>query len=245
MSRDLPMPASPEISTTRPSPLFARDQRRNSSSVSSSRPTRAVRPLGCSASKRLSTVLARSATQARTGSAMPLRSLAPRSLSSKRLPRSLRVASAMTTVFGSAISCRRAARFGVSPTMPQFLSIARFNQIADNGQPRGNANTGLQRSGRLECDHRSDHLQPRAHCSIGVILMGLGVAKVDEHAVAEIPRHEPPETSYGFSDALLIGRDDLAQVLRVHPGRERRRPNKVREHHRDLTTLRGGLARWL
>src|SRR5262245_20335597 len=75
--------------------------------------------------------------------------------------------------------------------------------------------------------------------------MGLGVAKVDEHAVAEIPRHEPPETSYGFSDAFLIGRDDVAQVLRVHPGRERRRPNKVREHHRDLTTFGGGLARWL
>src|SRR5215467_6791981 len=47
-----------------------------------------------SASKRLSTVLACSATQARTGSAMPLRSLAQRSLSSKGLPRNLRVASA-------------------------------------------------------------------------------------------------------------------------------------------------------
>ncbi len=32
------------------------------------------------------------------------------------LPRSRRVLSAMTTVFGSAIPCSRAARFGVSPT---------------------------------------------------------------------------------------------------------------------------------
>ena len=79
MSRDLPMPASPESSTTWPSPLFAFDQRRSSKSNSSSRPTSAVRPLACSASKRLSAELGRSAAQARAGPAMPLRSFAPRS----------------------------------------------------------------------------------------------------------------------------------------------------------------------
>ena len=61
--------------------------------------------------------LGRNAAQARTGPAMPLRSFAPRSSSSNRLPRSFRVLSAMTTLFGSAMPCKRAARFGVSPTM--------------------------------------------------------------------------------------------------------------------------------
>ena len=75
--------------------------------------------------------------------------------------------------------------------------------------------------------------------------MGLGVAKVDKHAVAQIPRHETAETAHGFSDTFLIGRDELAQVFRVHPSGERGRTNKVREHHRDLTTFGGGLARWL
>jgi hypothetical protein len=119
VSRDFPIPASPESSTTWPSPLFALDQRRRSNSSSSSRPTSAVRPAVCSASKRLATELARSAAQARTGLAIPLKSFAPRSSSSNRLPRSVRVLSAMTTVFGSATLCRRAARFGVSPTMPR------------------------------------------------------------------------------------------------------------------------------
>ena len=64
--------------------------------------------------------------------------------SSKRLPRSFRVLSAMTTVFGSAMPCRRAARFGVSPTMPLLLSSTRPDQIADYDQPRGNADAGLQ-----------------------------------------------------------------------------------------------------
>ena len=75
--------------------------------------------LPCSASNRLSTELARSAAQARADPVMPLRSFGPRSCSSNRLPRSFRVASAMTTTFGSAIPCRRAARFGVSPTIPR------------------------------------------------------------------------------------------------------------------------------
>ena len=117
MSRDLPMPASPESKTTWPSPVFALDQRRSSNSDSSSRPTRAVRPVACIASKRPSAELARRAAHARVGPAMPLRSLGPRSSRSKRLPSNLRVLSQMTTMFGSATPCRRAARFGVLPTM--------------------------------------------------------------------------------------------------------------------------------
>jgi hypothetical protein len=40
-----------------------------------------------------------------------------------------------------------------------------------------------------------------------------------------------------LGDTLLIGPDDLAQVLRVHAGGEGCRTDKVREHDRDLTTL--------
>jgi hypothetical protein len=117
--RDLPMPASPERSTTCPSLVLAFDQRRRRISSSSSRPTSSVNALACRASKRPSTPLGRSAVQARTGALAPFRSLAPRSSSSNRLPRSLRVLSAITTLFGSARPCKRAAWFGVSPTMPR------------------------------------------------------------------------------------------------------------------------------
>jgi hypothetical protein len=79
-------------------------------------PTSSVNPLACRASKRLSTEAGRNATQALTGLPIPLRSCPPRSCRSKRLPRSFRVLSAMTTVFGSAMPWRRAARLGVSPT---------------------------------------------------------------------------------------------------------------------------------
>src|SRR6516225_5973810 len=35
-----------------------------------------------------------------------------------------------------------------------FLRFARSDQVADNDQPSGDANTSLQRSRRLECGHR-------------------------------------------------------------------------------------------
>src|SRR5262249_19684863 len=69
--------------------------------------------------------------------------------------------------------------------------------------------------------------------------------KIDEHAVAHVLRYEAAEAAHSLRDALLIGRNDLAQILRVHPGGERRRPDKIREHHRDLTTFGGVLARGL
>src|SRR5437763_1532811 len=68
--RDLPIPGSPETSTTRPSPDFACCQRRNSRSSSSSRPTRGVVPER-NASKRLTTPLSPITRQARCGSAKP------------------------------------------------------------------------------------------------------------------------------------------------------------------------------
>src|SRR5262249_54511913 len=40
-------------------------------------------------------------------------------------------------------------------------------------------------SARVECGYRRDQLQPGAHCPLGVILVGLGVAKIDEHTVAK------------------------------------------------------------
>ena len=82
-----------------------------------------------------------------------------------------------------------------------------------------------------------DQLQPRPHRPLGIVLMGLRIAEIHEDAVAHVLRHEPAEALHGPGDALLIGGNDLAQVLRVHPGGERRRTDEVREHHRDLATL--------
>jgi S1-C subfamily serine protease len=57
--------------------------------------------------------------------------------------------------------------------------------------------------------------------------MGLRIAKVHEDAIPHISGDEPAEVAHGLGDAFLIGRNDLAQVLRVLADRERRRTDQV------------------
>ena len=63
----------------------------------------------------------------------------PRSSRSNSSPICWRVLSAMTSVFGVASACSRAARFGVSPTTAVLLRRALADQIADDDQPGGDA----------------------------------------------------------------------------------------------------------
>ena len=111
-----------------------------------SRPTSAVSQLRA-VHRTGSIELARITAHARTGPAS-LWSLAPGRLE-QRIAQKFRVPSAITSASGSAIPCRRAARFGVSPTIPR---PSRFLDPSGR-QPQqtgGNANTGLQRRMRPE-----------------------------------------------------------------------------------------------
>ena len=150
--------------------------------------------------------------------------------------------SAMTTVFGSAIAlqtCREVRRLADDCLL---LSSTRSDQIADYDQPGSNAHAGLQWSAGLQSANRLDQLQPRPYRPLGVVLVGLRIAEIDQHAVAHVLRYEPAEALHSLGDALLIGGNDLAQVLRVHARRERCRTDEVREHHRDLAALGGVLG---
>jgi hypothetical protein len=116
---------------------------------------------------------------------------------------------------------------------------SRSEQVPDNDQPRRNADAGLKRYARLQGTYRCDQFEPCPDRPLGIVLMGLRIAKVHEDAVAQILCHEPIEAVHNLGDAFVIGRNNLAQVLWVHAGGERRRTDKVREHHRDLLALRG------
>src|SRR3984893_11470238 len=75
---DLPIPGSPVSTTTQPSPCLECCHRRNSSSISSSRPIGGVNLVLCCASKRLSTPLAPSTCHVGIGSTHPLSATGPR-----------------------------------------------------------------------------------------------------------------------------------------------------------------------
>lgn len=72
--------------------------------------------------------------------------------------------------------------------------------------------------------------------------MGLWIAKIHEHAVTHVFRHESAEAVHGFSDAFLIGGNELPQILWIHAGGECRRTDEVGEHHCDLASLAGVLG---
>ena len=89
----------------------------------------------------------------------------------------------------------------------------------------------------LRLAHRGGQLQSRAYRPLGLVLMGLRIAKIHQDAVAHVFCDEPAEAAHRFGDALLIGGNDLAQVLGVHARRQRGRAHQVGEHHRDLAAL--------
>jgi len=62
----------------------------------------------------------------------------------------------------------------------------------------------------LQATHSSDQLQPCTHGSLGVILVCLRVAEIDQNAVAHELRDETAEAAHRLSDAFLIGRNDFA-----------------------------------
>ena len=91
----------------------------------------------------------------------------------------------------------------------------------------------------LEATHSSNQLQPRTHGPLCIVLVCLRVTEVDQDPVAHVLGYEASEAPHGLSDTLLIGRNELSQVFRVHAGREGRRADQVGEHHRDLAALGG------
>jgi hypothetical protein len=74
----------------------------------------------------------------------------------------------------------------------------------------------------LQATHGSDQLQGCAHSAFCVVLVSLGVSKVNQNPVAHVLRYEATEALHGLGNTLLVAADNLAKVLRVHAGREGR-----------------------
>ena len=152
----------------------------------------------------------------------------------------------MTTVFGSASALQARRKIRRLADDASLLRLARSDQIADHDEARWRCRRGFAAE---RCDFSAltacDQLQPRPYRPLGVVLVRLRIAEIDQHAVAHVLRHEAAEALHSLGDALLIGGNDLAQVLRVHARRECRRTDEVREHHRDLAALGSVVGPWL
>ena len=231
MSRDLPMPVPPERARPRldrlPGTSAAAATR-----VSSSRPTSAVSP-AYEERRSGSPGNSRAAPPGphRPGDALEV--LRPRSSSSKISPRSLRVPSAMTTTFGSASACRRAARFGVSPT----TRLAPGRTAGHKSRPRRDQ-WRCRREPARERPRRSSASAPpppaqarharraRRHAH------GPRIAKISQHPVGHIVRNETASLRDQIGAAVrgMCQRSQRALGVEsvIHP----RRAETVRRHRR-------------
>jgi hypothetical protein len=116
------------------------------------------------------------------------------------------------------------------------------NRIANDYQTGGNPDARLEPYGfDIEATNSVDGAQPRPDCPLGVVLMRFRVAEINQHAVAHVPRDEAMEPGDDFGDGAVIGGDNLAEILRIEPRRERRRADQIAEHHRQLPAFGVGL----
>ena len=121
--------------------------------------------------------------------------------------------------------------------------IAGPQLLADDNQPGGDADARLKGhvGTRLQ---RADRVQDRkagAHGLLRVMLIGRRVAKIDQHAIAEILGDKSIEARHHIVDRLVESRDQIAHVLGVETCRESHRIDDVARHDRELSSL--GAAR--
>src|SRR5262249_29948564 len=122
-----------------------------------------------------------------------------------------------------------------------FLRRTLADQIADDYGAARDANSCFEFD-RSEATDSFDRAQTGPYRPLGVVLMRLRVAEIHEDAIAHVLGNEPAQALHGLCKPLLIARDGLVQVYRVHARRQRRRTDKVREHHSDLAAFGGVLA---
>jgi hypothetical protein len=85
---------------------------------------------------------------------------------------------------------------------------------------------------------RVNDREPSAGRALGVILMRLGIAEINEHAVAHIFGDKTAKPGNGVGDRAVVAADQLAQVLGIKAGGQWRRADQIAEHHGQLPPLR-------
>jgi hypothetical protein len=94
---------------------------------------------------------------------------------------------------------------------------------------------GLQ--ARIQSRHSVHNLQTGVDRPQCIVFMGLGIAKVDQQAIAEILGDMPFVALDNSSGGRLIGTHHLAQVFGIELVGEDSRVHQVAEHHGQLSAF--------
>jgi hypothetical protein len=89
----------------------------------------------------------------------------------------------------------------------------------------------------IELSHRLHDAQPDAHRTLRVVLVRLGVAEVDQQAIAEVLRDLPLEAGNHLGARRLIGPHHLAPLLGVELAGKAGGVHQVTEQHGELAAF--------
>ena len=64
-------------------------------------------------------------------------------------------------------------------------------------------------------DTASNRREPGTDRTFRIVFMRLGVAEINQHPIAHVLRHKAVETGDCVRDRVVIGVDEVAQILRV------------------------------
>lgn len=109
--------------------------------------------------------------------------------------------------------------------------IAHHDHSCRDADPEPLGNT------RFQSSNRRDQFKPRPYRLLGVVFVSERIAEVHKDAVTHVLGHVSTKLADGFFCAARICCKDLSQILRVHAGGERRRPDQIGEHHGDLASF--------
>ena len=244
--RDLPMPGSPESSTTWPSPSCAWRQRRRSRKISSSRPTSGVRPAGLA---RLEAPFGAARARDPPGRKWLGEALEPLGTEVVELEQAAdqaprRRADHDRAGRGQRLEPRREVRHFADHDL--LLRRAGADQLADDDEAGRDPDPGGERAvprRRELCDRRHE-LETGADCTLGVVLMRLRIAEIDQHAVAHIFGDLAVPASDHRGAAALIGAGSPHPCPRGRAGRKARSSRPGRRTSRSAGGARPRPASW-
>ena len=111
-----------------------------------------------------------------------------------------------------------------------------------DAKPDGNAHACILHQTRTERPHGVEDAKPCADRPLRIVLVGLGIAEVDQQAIAEILGDMAVKGLDHLGTGLLIGPHHRAVVFGSSCLASARRVHQITEHHRKLAAF--GVRRW-
>ena len=238
------MPASPDSSTTCPSPAFAFDPAPEQKIGFLLSPDERGQPFRV---KRVEPALSRTFRQGRIGARRPghaLEVLRAKVAEFEQVADQFARALANDDAVGRGDPLQPGGQIGRVADDAALLRLSGAQEVADDHDARRDAHAHMQRraGGRLQFRRGLDNRETRPHGVLGVVLVRMGIAKIGEHPVAHVFRDEAAAAGDQRRATPVVGRDDAAHVFGIEPRRHRGRAHEVAEHDRKLTAL-GGVCR--